>query len=67
MKALVVDDNGPSLKLIKGILEHEGIEVISHSNVADAIEAVAEQNIQNIDVVITDIIMPETSGVDLIR
>ena len=63
MKVLVVDDDELILKDITDILEHERIEFISSSGVNEAIEAISAHKF---DAVITDIIMPEKTGVDLI-
>ncbi len=63
-KLLAVDDNLNTLEVIKRNLTHENYEVLISSNVQAAM-AVLETN--DIDLVITDLKMPKTSGLDLVK
>lgn len=63
-KLLAVDDNLNTLEVIKRNLTHENYEVLISSSVQEAM-AVLELN--DIDLVITDLKMPKTSGLDLVK
>jgi CheY-like chemotaxis protein/signal transduction histidine kinase len=61
---LIVDDDVPTLNLVKGAVEQAGFNAIaeSHSSrVMDLIDAV------NLDIAIIDLDMPELNGFDLIK
>lgn len=55
MKVLVVDDNKDLAELIQGVLEGEGVEVMSAN---DGIQGYANFLLFKPDIVITDIQMP---------
>ena len=61
---LVVDDNVNTLEVIKRNLTHEGYKVSISSNVQDAM-VVLETN--DINLVITDVKMPKTDGMELVK
>ncbi len=61
---LVVDDSASIRQLITFALQDAGIAVVSAGNGKDA---VAKLNAANIDMVITDLNMPEMDGIQLIR
>ena len=63
-KVLVVDDDQAILDIIKLWLENEGHTV---SQAVDGDQALNTLNNTNFDVVITDLIMPKTEGIQLIR
>jgi len=63
-RLLAVDDNVNTLEVIKRNLNNEGYEVLTAHDVAKAV-AVLETN--DIDLVITDLKMPKTSGLDLVK
>jgi DNA-binding NtrC family response regulator len=63
-RILVVDDSPQTLELIQRNLTSKGYQVFTASSVAEAIR-VFEAN--PVDLVITDLKMPEVSGMDLIR
>ncbi len=65
MKILIIDDDQAALKFIREILKHDGFSVITASNGCKAFELLS----QNLDVavVITDIIMPEQEGIEIIK
>ncbi len=59
MKILVVDDEDLLVKGIRFNLQNEGYEVISGSN---GVDAVSLAQIQNPDLIILDVMMPEMDG-----
>ncbi|RMH43261.1 MAG: response regulator [Deltaproteobacteria bacterium] len=61
---LVVDDDQRILRLVSGVLEREGFEVLV---AGDAAEALALAGAAQIDVVLTDVMMPKMTGADLAR
>ncbi len=64
MITLVVEDSVSMRKLIKFTLEHAGHQVIEESNGRDGL---ARLDGSNVDLVITDLNMPEMDGISLIR
>ncbi|MDQ2087165.1 SpoIIE family protein phosphatase [Herbivorax sp. ANBcel31] len=65
-KILVIDDEKTILENIRFILELDKNEVVTVSNGKEALE-IFQKNCDNIDVVITDMKMPEISGMDILR
>ena len=61
---LVVDDLQAQLNLISGYLEQEGFKVVTAGNGNEALE---KANAQVPDLVITDLVMPEMSGLEFCR
>lgn len=61
---LVVDDLKAQLSLISGYLEQEGFLVVTAENGNDAL---AKASAQTPDLVITDLVMPEMSGLEFCR
>src|ERR1041384_3513313 len=61
---LAVDDEAPMLRLIKLELSTKGFRVVTASTAEDALH-IAEQ--QRPDVVILDLMMPDISGLELMR
>ena len=61
---LLVDDSAPTLEVLERNLVAEGYHVLTASDVAGAI-AVLDST--TVDLVITDLKMPEVSGMDLVR
>lgn len=64
MDILIVDDNAFIVEMIKNILDAGDYNIHACNNVDDAL---AEVDAREFDLVITDIIMPVKSGVELIR
>jgi len=60
---LLVDDDGQVRQMLKITLEREGYEVVEAS---DGTEAVDLYDPDQIDLVITDIVMPEKEGIETI-
>ena len=63
---LVVEDDGPLLELASAVLEAEGYRVLVASSAADALR-LAEDHPGRIDLLLTDVVMPHVSGVELWR
>jgi len=61
-RVLVVDDYEPNLDGLRRLLERQGYVVMTASNGHDALEIVAREHP---DLVLTDVVMPEISGVDV--
>src|ERR1019366_7810794 len=63
-RVLVIDDEPSVLRVIGLLLERHGFSVASASNARDGLSLLADTGF---DVVLTDIIMPELSGLDFLR
>ena len=62
-KILLIDDDKLIIELIKSKLENEGYEVLTAYDGAEAFEFIDQQP----DLIITDILMPHLSGLELLR
>jgi len=62
-KILIVDDNPGFLELLEEFLCNEGYNVLTSSNGKDAHDKFSEFNP---DIVLTDIVMPEFDGIELL-
>ena len=60
---LVVDDEAPVRNLLSDVLEKEGYSVFTAET---GVEASTIYNANQIDLIITDLVMPEKGGIDLI-
>lgn len=63
IKVVIVDDSDFSRSLIRKMLTEEGINIVGEANGAEAALTVINEKKPNI--VITDIVMPEISGIEL--
>ena len=63
-KILIVEDDQQMREMLKQYLESEEYEVIDSHDGSEAVKILRETNV---DLIITDIIMPEIDGVGLIR
>lgn len=63
MKVVIVDDSDFSRSIIRKMLTEEGVEIVGEANSAEAALLVIKEKKPNI--VITDIVMPEISGIEL--
>ena len=63
-RILVVDDSAATREILCRNLEAEGYTVTTAGSVADALKALEAGNL---DLVVTDVRMPGTSGLDLVR
>jgi len=61
---LCIDDNEQSLSIRKFMLETKGYNVIACTSGREALQAFAENGV---DLVLTDLMMPEVDGAELIR
>ncbi len=61
---LVVDDEASNLESLERIFAREGLTVLAAKDGKDALEVVRKQRV---DVVLTDLMMPGISGVDLLK
>jgi DNA-binding NtrC family response regulator len=62
-KILLVDDEAANRESTTLFLESEGFQVIAAANGAEAIRHLAD----GVSVIITDLVMPQTDGMDLLR
>jgi DNA-binding NtrC family response regulator len=62
LKALVIDDEESICEVIRAIIETEGINVTTTTSSADAVELIRNTNY---DIIISDLKMPDISGLDL--
>jgi two-component system chemotaxis response regulator CheY len=63
IKVVIVDDSDFSRSILRKMLTEEGIEIVGEANSAEAALLVINEKKPNI--VITDIVMPEISGIEL--
>jgi two-component system, NtrC family, response regulator HydG len=63
-RALVVDDDSSVRYTVRGILEHAKLEV---DEAADGVEALAKVEAKGYELVVTDIQMPRTDGLELLK
>ena len=63
-RILLIDDDDLSRKAVQRMLERAGFEVFSTSS---GREALARYDTDKADLVITDLIMPETDGLEIIQ
>src|SRR5579862_2990419 len=63
-RVLIIDDEPAVLRVLGLLLERNGFAVVSASNGREGLTLLAEKGF---DVVLTDIIMPELSGVDFLK
>lgn len=61
---LIVDDRWENRAVLIGLLEPIGFQIIEATNGREALEKAQSQNI---DLLITDLVMPEMNGFDLLR
>jgi EAL domain-containing protein (putative c-di-GMP-specific phosphodiesterase class I) len=63
-RVLIIDDEPAVLRVLALLLERNGFTVASASNARDGLALLADKGF---DVVLTDIIMPELSGLDFLK
>ncbi len=64
MRVLVIDDERAILEMISDMLEPEGYEVLRATDGRQGMDMI--RNTPDIDIVITDLIMPEKDGLETI-
>ena len=62
IKALLIDDDERVLEVNHKILENFGIKVVSTTSPNEALKLIEKESF---DIIITDVVMPEKSGVDI--
>jgi len=63
-RILVVDDDSLIRDLLKQVLETQGYEVVQAAN---GLDAMVVYESEEVDLVITDMVMPHKNGIELIR
>lgn len=63
-RVLVVDDEESVRDMVMAMIKPDGYDVIEAANGTEACDACKEMPV---DLIITDIVMPEKNGIDLIR
>ncbi|MBV5261074.1 response regulator [Synechococcus moorigangaii CMS01] len=63
-KVLVIDDLPTELQLLSNYVSQGGHQVMTAVSAADALEKI---EIQRPDVIVTDLVMPDMSGLDMCR
>jgi len=63
-KVLVIDDDRAVLRLVQKALEDSGAEVLTAENATDGL---AKLKVENPDVLLLDIMLPETTGIELAK
>jgi two-component system chemotaxis response regulator CheY len=63
LKVIIVDDSDFSRSIIRKMLTEEGIQIVGEASSAESALVLVKQKKPNI--VITDIVMPEISGIEL--
>lgn len=63
-RIIIVDDDRTSLNVMKQFLEKDGFEVICFDNGKDAVEELTKGDV---DILITDIKMPDLTGMELLK
>lgn len=61
---LIVDDEPASMRALCDTLEYEGFQTYGHTSAADALAAMRERNF---DLLLADLQMPGTNGIDLMK
>jgi len=64
---IVAEDSAPNRKILCHLLEKLGYEVISCEDGGIAWEALLKEESNNVVAIISDIMMPELSGIDLLK
>jgi DNA-binding NtrC family response regulator len=64
LSVMLVDDDSASLALLRGIVELMGFRVTALESPGEALRRLAEEHV---DLLITDLRMPEMSGIELLR
>jgi len=64
IRVIVVDDDISILRILKQLLKDKGYEVYTASNGNEAIDLILDNDI---DLVITDLMMPESDGLEVLR
>lgn len=63
LKILIVDDEPSVLKMLRKMLKDESDDIVEATNGEEALQVCQQQEV---DLIITDIVMPKKHGIDLI-
>jgi len=66
-RVMIVDDSRSMRAFVRRVMDLSGFEVDSCLNASNGAEALALLNQQQVDIVLTDINMPEMNGEDFVR
>jgi two-component system chemotaxis response regulator CheY len=66
-RVMIVDDSRSMRAFVRRVMDLSGFEVESCLNAANGAEALALLNQQRVDIILTDINMPEMNGEDFVR
>lgn len=66
-RVMIVDDSRSMRAFVRRVMDLSGFEVDSCLNAANGAEALALLNEQTVDIILTDINMPEMNGEDFVR
>ncbi|MDA3963776.1 MAG: response regulator [Planctomycetota bacterium] len=66
-RVLIVDDSGLIRKCIRRFLEQSGLAVEHFFEASNGAEALRVLELQKVDLLVTDISMPEMDGVEMLR
>lgn len=66
-RVMIVDDSRSMRAFVRRVMDLSGFEVESCLNAANGAEALALLNQQQVDIILTDINMPEMNGEDFVR
>jgi CheY-like chemotaxis protein len=66
-KVLLVDDDIRNIFSLSAVLEERGMFVMTASNGQEALEQLQSVRVNNVDLIITDIMMPGMDGLELIK
>ena len=66
-KVLLVDDDIRNIFSLSAVLEERGMFVMTASNGQEALEQLKSVRVNNVDLIITDIMMPGMDGLELIK
>jgi two-component system, chemotaxis family, chemotaxis protein CheY len=66
-RVMIVDDSRSMRAFVRRVMDLSGFEVDSCLNASNGAEALALLNEQPVDIVLTDINMPEMNGEDFVR
>jgi two-component system chemotaxis response regulator CheY len=66
-RVMIVDDSRSMRAFVRRVMDLSGFEVESCLNAANGTEALALLNQQRVDIILTDINMPEMNGEEFVR
>ncbi len=64
---LVIDDEQSMCQFMEIMLEREGYDVVAYTSATEAIERIKSHSDDYYDLVITDLMMPEMSGIEAMQ